>query len=257
MKTIKLLLLFICIAGNCFAQRESSYYRGDTYSKSDTGRKSERFRITIAGGSGYMFAGTKDAENDLISMGANRQKVKDFYKKYRWGWQGNADIHYLFNPYIGAGLKYALFSSSETLKQVSFGNYNDDGLTMFFGDLGETIYINYAGPSFLYQNFVNRRKTWKTSALISYGYANYRAESAVMEAPLLVTGSAFGSYSEFGIEYCLSRNIAIGFNVSAFYSSFKKLRAKNNQDSQTVELSDKERNNVSRLNASLSFRIYR
>ena len=260
MKIIQLSLLFLFFAGICVAQRNTynidSYRRVNNDIEFEKKDKVERIRITIAGGPGYMYASSKDAENDLISLGNDRQKVKDYYKKYKLGWQGNADIHYLFNPYMGAGVKYALFSTSEVLKNISFGNYNGDGQHLYFGDIEETLYINYVGPTFLGQTFINRNKTWKVSALISYGYTSYRMEGYVMDFPALITGNAFGGYDEVGIEYFVGRHAAIGFNISTFYSTFKKMKAKSSQGSQTIELSGKERENVSRINGSLSFRIY-
>ena len=286
MKTINLLILFLLIAGSCFAQRNS--YNINSYRKSDKERvseknnnverrntystnsyresyddiefesydKVERWRISIAGGPGYMFASSKDAENELIGLGNDRRKVKDFYKKYKLGWQGNADVHYLFNQHMGVGVKYALFATSSTLNDISFSNYNGDGLHIFSGDIDETLYVNYVGPTFLGQIFINRDKTWKASALISYGYTSYRMESYTMDFPMLVTGSSFGVYEDIGIEYFVGRQVALGLNISTFFSTLKKFNVQNNQGSQKIELPNDERENISRISGSLSFRIY-
>ena len=286
MKTIKLLLLFLFIAGSGFAQRNTYYY--NSYRRSNNDRvfekknnverrntyntnsyresyddieyeamdKIERWRISIAGGPGYMSASSKDAENELIALGNDKNKVKDFYKKYKLGWQGNADVHYLFNPYMGVGVKYALFTTSASLKDISFGNYNGDGLNMYLGDIEETLYINYVGPTFLGQIFINKNKTWKASALISCGYTSYRMENYTMDFPMLATGNTFGVYEELGIEYFVGKQVALGFNIGTFLSTLKKFNVQNNQGSQKLELSNDERENISRINGSLSFRIY-
>ena len=89
MKIIKLLLLFIFIAGNCFAQRNTdninSYRRSNNDIEFETKNKVERWRISIAGGPGYIFSSSEDAENEFIAIGNDRQKVKDFYKNYKLG----------------------------------------------------------------------------------------------------------------------------------------------------------------------------
>ena len=281
-----MLLLFIFIAGSCFAQRNT--YNINSYRKSDNNRvlnqknnverrntyntnsyresnndiefetknKVERWRISIAGGPGYIFSSSKDAENEFIALGNDRQKVKDYYKKYKLGWQGNADVHYLFNPYMGAGVKYALFTTSAAMKDISFGNYNGDGYHIFSGDIEETLYVNYIGPTFLGQTFINRYKTWKVSALISLGYVRYRMENYTMDFPMLITGNTFGAYEEIGIEYFVGKQAALGFNISTFFSTLKKFKIENNQSSQKIELPNDERENISRISGSLSFRIY-
>ena len=278
--------MFLFIAGNGFAQRNTYDY--NSYRRSNNDRvfekknnverrnnyntnsyresyddieyeemdKIERWRISIAGGPGYMFASSKDAENELIALGNDSRKVKDFYKKFKLGWQGNADVHYLFNPYLGVGVKYALFATSSTLSDISFGNYNGDGLYIFSGDIEETLYVNYVGPTFLGQIFINRNKTWKASALISYGYTSYRMETYTMDFPLLITGSSFGVMEDIGIEYFVGRQVALGFNLSTFFSTLKKFNVQNNQGSQKIELPNEERENISRISGSLSFRIY-
>ena len=245
MKIVNLLLLLILIAGNCFAQR-------NTYINTETKNKIERWRISLAGGAGYMIAGSK--ESALISMGIPKQKARDFYKRYRLGWQGNADVHYLFNSYLGAGVKYSLFSSSSDIKGIT---NNGDRRHVFYGDLKEAMYVNYVGPSFIGQTFINQRKTWKVSALISYGYASYRSELYSLEIPRLITSDTFGGYDEIGIEYYVSKNIAVGFNIGYLFATFSRMNIEDKNDYHAIRLTKEERETVSRLNGSLTFRIYK
>ena len=255
MKKVFFILLIICSAGNCFAQYDD-YFDDEEYYEDEEYVKYERWRISIAGGPGYIYSSSKDAENELIDRGIDKQKVKDSYNSYRWGWQGNADIHYLFNSHIGVGVKYSLFQTSSKLEQISFGNYNGDRLHIFFGDLEDKLYVNYVGPSFLWQNFTNRWETWKVTSLLSVGYASYRSESYVMEFPSLVTSNTLGVYGEFGLEHYLSRNVAIGVKVNYILSSFKKFKIKNSQGTSSYELPDKEEEDISRFDLSLGFSFY-
>jgi len=238
-----LLLFLICATGNCLAQTEQ------------TGKR-EKWRIGIAGGPGYMSASSKDAENALVERGIDRSDAKSYCRKYKWGWQGNADLHYLINPYMGIGAKYACFSTATKLNDISFGNYNGDGLHLFWGNMNEQLYVNYVGPSFFAQAFTNRNQTWKLTALVSLGYTNYRAEAHIMNVPMLATGHTFGQYSEIGMEYRLSKNMAAGVNLTSFVSVLSKLTFKTSQSTQTVDLSREERENVSRLDLSFAFRVY-
>lgn len=215
-----------------------------------------RVRIGISGGAGYMFASTRDAERDLIRMGIDKHKVKDFYDNYKSGWQGDADIHIMVGSHVGVGAKYALFSTSAKMKNVSLGNYNGDGLHHFFGDFEDQLYINYIGPSCFGQYFINRRKTWKATAMISYGYVNYRSENHILEVPSLITGHSFGGYGEFGMERHLGNHVSIGAKLDYFASLFRKFKVETNQVTQTVKLSGKDLENVSRCGISLGLRIY-
>ena len=247
MKIVKLLLLFILIVGNCFSQR-------NTYINSETKNKIERWRISLAGGAGYMTAGSKGSENTLISIGVPKQMAVDFYKKYRLGWQGNADVHYLFNQYLGAGAKYSLFSSSGDIKYITHSGDRDHVL---YGDFEEISYVNYVGPSFIGQTFINQSKTWKVSALISYGYASYRSEINSLEIPRLLTSDTFGGYDEIGIEHYVNKNIAIGLNIGYFFATFSRMNIEDKNDSHAIRLNKEEQKTVSRLNGSLTFRFYK
>lgn len=235
-----ILVLLFCGGLKCVSQIEAK-------------KEHEKWRFSISGGPGYMYSSSKEAENNLVASGIDRHKAKSYYKDYKWGWQGNADLHYLLGRHIGIGAKYSFFSTSGKLKDVSLGNYNGDGLHIFFGDLKEQLYVNYIGPSILGQTFVNTRKTWKATALISLGYANYRSETHILEVPALITSNNFGGYSELGMEYYLSKHIAIGANLNYFAASFKKMNVKNNQGSQEIDLNERE--NVSRLDLSFGIRI--
>lgn len=227
----------------------------ECFSQISTEKEREKWRFSLSGGPGYMYASSKDAEDNLVDAGIDRHKAESYYKDYKWGWQGNADLHYLLGPNLGIGAKYSFFSTSGKLKDVSLGNYNGDGLHNFFGDLEEQLYVNYIGPSLLGQAFVNTRKTWKATALISFGYANYRSETHILEVPALITSNNFGGYSELGMEYYLSKHIAIGVNLNYFAASFKKMNIKSNQGSQEIDYNKRE--NVSRLDLSLGIRIYK
>ena len=255
MKRIFFVLLLICMAGNCFAQY-NDYDEDEEYWEDYEYAKYERWRISISGGPGYIYTSSKDAENELIASGVDKQKAKDFYKKYRWGWQGNADIHYLFNPNLGAGVKYSLFQTNSKLGQIPFGNYNGDGLHNFFGDIEEKLFVNYIGPSFLWQNFINRRETWRASSLLSVGYANYRSENYIMELPVLLTSNTLGVYGELGLECYISRNVAIRANLNYILSSFKKFNIKSSQGTSSYKLSDKEKEDISRIDLSLGLSFY-
>lgn len=238
-----LLLFLLCVSGNCPAQT------GQTETR-------EKWRIGVAAGPGYLYASSKKAEDELVNNGIDRSKAKSYYRKYKWGWQGNTDVHYLINAYLGVGAKYAFFSSSARLNDVFWGNYNGDGLHLFWGDIKEQLYVNYVGPSVFAQAFADRNNRWKTTALVSFGYTDYRTEAYIMNVPMLMTGHTFGAYSEIGMEYHLSKYMAIGVNLTSFASAFKKLTVKTAESTQTVKLSREERENVSRLDLSFAFRVY-
>ena len=255
MKRVFIFLSMICITGNCIAQYyeyidDYEYYEDEEYVIY------EKWRIGISGGPGYIYTSSKDAENELITIGMDKQKVKDAFNNYRWGWQANVDLHYLFNQKIGIGVKYSIFQTSTKLENVSFGNYNGDGLHIFFGDMEDKLYVNYIGPSFLWQNYINRRETWKITTLFSLGYSHFRSESHIMDFPSLTTSHTFGGYGEFGLEYFISRNVSLGANLNYIISSFKKFTIKNNQGTYPYEPPDNGKEDISRFNFSLGTRVY-
>ena len=217
-----------------------------------------KWRLNLSGGLGYLIAGTTADENAMINLGFDEQKVKKLYNDFKNGIQGSADLHYFLNENIGLGMKYAFFTTNGSMKQT-VGNSN---LTL---GIKETDNIHFVGPSLQFWSFIGD-SWWAYSLTVSGGYAYLKGNSELsaynnVNFDLLqaqAEGDTFGIFGGIGLEYWLNDRIALGLDMGCFLLIFNKLKVKTDlKNNQALEDSvNNESNNYSRLDFSLSLKIY-
>ena len=270
MRLCFLSIIFICCFWDSYAQVEN------------------KWRINLSGGMGYRTINTSEDEKKLMDMGFSEQSVNSCYNDLKWGLQGNGDIHYLFHPNFGVGIKYAFFYADGKFEEISLyslpstSEYNLIGLYM-----DEKDYLNYVGPSLHVRSFLGKSK-FAVSATLSGGYIHYRSDyeealatkqeysyseyNMMAENPILPTystrqfiirGNSFGMYGSAGLEYFLNQRIALGLDLGYFYASLNDVslttKVGNNRTvSQKVKLTDisGKKENLSRIDFSLGIKIY-
>jgi hypothetical protein len=232
--------------------------------------KELKWRFNFSGGMGYQNANTSKYEKDLIDAGFKEQKVKDLYNDFKWGAQGNADVHYLVNKNFGIGCKYIFFTTDgkieETWKMPHTSGYSD--LTVNFKNRD---YVNYVGTSVHVRTFLNDNKTLLLSATLSGGYTHYRSHfelkrnqppTTLYNLRLVVGGKTFGTYTGAGLEHFLNKQISIGLDAGYFYSALSKITLERKIDKIKIsqEINLKELNgtkeNISRFDFSLGIKFY-
>ncbi len=246
------------------------------------GQQSDEFqpkwRLNISGGLAYMLSGTQDAENTMVDWGFSQSAAKDYYNDIKLGWQGNADVHYMLNTYLGIGVKYSYFKTKNS-KTDSYGvslptisGYDN----YFTADMKESVFVNYIGPSVYAQKFIDNKNKWKMTGLISVGYAHYKNDGSARRAFIRIPdtnsgelypittdpyyevleacfiGNTVGVTAGAGVEYLINKHLGIGFDISYLGAFYKKLKETNTN--QEIDLDKSE--NVSRLDASLGIRAY-
>jgi hypothetical protein len=123
--------------------------------------------------------------------------------------------------------------------------------------MNEKIYVHYAGLSFYSEQFMRSNPRWKFSSFYSAGMAFYRDEAIVVNTPFLLTGKAFASNLDLGLEYFVFPRISAGINVSYFLSSLKKVTLNDGNSTTVQELEKENYENISRLDLSVGIRFYR
>ncbi len=222
-------------------------------------RQYSTWRFALDGGIGYMVGSTEKAQKAL--EGTSLQLLSgDYYNDLKLGGQGSTDIHYFFHPHLGVGLNYSFFASKAKCMDDGRLIPTITGYTTVYSSLGETMYIHYIGPSFLMRSFINGLKTIQLSISASIGYTRYMDKGRIMvdneQLKLQAAGNTLGAMAGVGIEYFLTRKLAVGIDVEFLYASFGSLDVKEETASRiSVDLTDNDEN-VSRINASLGFRLY-
>jgi hypothetical protein len=228
----------------------------ETRNTKETGKSSEpyyRLRFGATGGMGYLLASSADAEDQMKAMGFDPDKVESYYSDLKSGLFANADISYFFNQEFGAGLKYKFFDTNGSIE-----GYIDphDGVNLYYTTFKEQVYVNYAGAAFIYQDFINSKKSLKLNSSYSVGLAYYRDEAEVMDQYFLLKGKNIGFDISVGLEYFITPDISVGTDLSVFYSKIQKMTLSNGSTSTSMDLEKENYENLSRLELSIGVRFY-
>jgi len=213
-----------------------------------------RWRLGLSGGLNYLTASSSEAETELVQQGVTKQDAKSYYNDLKLGQSGGADLHYMVTKMYGIGMIYKFYSTKSKIE--SFFD-PQDGVNLIFGQMNEKIYVHYSGLSFYSEQFLKSNPKLKLSSYYSMGMAFYRNEAIVVNSPFLLTGKAFATNLDLGLEYFVFPRISAGINLSYFLSSLKKVTLSDGYSTTTQELEKENYENISRLDLSVGIRFYR
>ena len=234
-----------------------SYYSGNSGVDENTGfiaPVSSRWRLGLSGGLNDLTASSSEAETALVQQGVKKQDAESYYNDLKLGQSGGADLHYMVTKMYGIGMIYKFYSTNSMIE--SFFD-PQDGVNLIFGQMNEKIYVHYTGLSFYSEQFLKANPKLKLSSYYSMGMAFYRDEAIVVNSPFLLTGKAFATNLDLGLEYFVFPRISVGINVSYFLSSLKKITLNNGNSKNVQELEKETYENISRLDLSVGIRFYR
>ncbi|HCY43225.1 MAG TPA: hypothetical protein DHV48_18130 [Prolixibacteraceae bacterium] len=243
--------------GKIEREKVLNYYSDNTTVENDSGfylPESSRWRLGLTGGFNYLTASSSKAETAMIQQGISKENAESYYDNLKPGIGAGADLHYMITKMYGIGLVYKFYQNNSKIE--SFFNPND-GLNLMFGQMSEKIYVNYAGVSFYSEQFLKANPRLKLSSYYSMGMAFYRDEAVIVNSPFLLTGKAFATNLDLGLEYFVFPRISAGINVSYFLSSLKKITLNDGNSTITKKLEKEEFENISRLDLSFGIRFYR
>ncbi|MFY9151519.1 MAG: hypothetical protein WAO52_05865 [Prolixibacteraceae bacterium] len=211
-----------------------------------------KFRFAIDGGPGYLLGNTKTAKETLASYGISKTEIDKYYKDLKLGEQFGVSAHYLVNDKYGLGLDYRIFTTkSNTMGFID----SPDTYSTFYGPLSEKIYTNFAGISYFSQQKLQNER-WNIYSSVALGWAFYHNESNLIVSPVLLEGNSFATNYNLGIEYRLSKHIALGAGLECFYSVLHKFQLNNGQTTTEIKLNKEQRENLSRLNLTAGIHFY-
>jgi hypothetical protein len=213
----------------------------------------KKVRFGLSGGAGFLIGSTQNAEDQMISQGFTPDQAKSYYNDMKLGISANADFYLLIPPDYGAGIKYKFFyNSSRTEGFVD----PQDGVHLYYTTYSEKIYVNFAGVSFFYQQFIGSKKSFLLNSALSLGLTAYRNEAEYLQGYYLLTGKNAGADLNIGLEYFLTGRVSLGADLSAFYSSIRKVKITDGINTSTIELEKENYENLSRIDLSAGIRIY-
>ena len=148
------------------------------------------------------------------------------------GWNISGDGYFMFSDNFGLGAKYSLFSSA-VQKDFTVENYLLPRSMIpqyVHADTKEIQYIHYAGPSGIYQHWLDKNNRFLLSGTLSAGYVHYRKETRTepnqnLFNNILSTGSTWGANIGVSAEYfpIKRRGLAIGVSTNYKYARLTKI----------------------------------
>jgi hypothetical protein len=213
----------------------------------------KKVRFGLGGGAGYLIGSTQNAEDQMVSQGFTFDQAQSYYNDMKLGISANADFYMLINSDYGAGIKYKFFYNSSSIEGFVDPQ---DGVHLYYTTFRENIYVNFAGASLFYQQFIGSKKSLALNSALSLGLTTYRDEAEYLHGYYLLTGKNVGADFNIGLEYFLSSRFSLGADLSAFYSSIRKMKITDGISTSTIELEKENYENLSRIDLSVGIRIY-
>ena len=241
------LLLFILIASTLLNSVSAQETQLQT-----TNNQTDRWRIALNGGIGYRIASTKDSKQLFIQQGFEEPQVDDYFKGIKWGPKASAQVHYLLKNGYGIGIDYQFHHSSGSMMGIFDPQ---DGVTLYYGEITDNVFTNYVGLS-LYENLWLKPNKWNFYGQSSVGITFFRQEDITLYSPVLITGQAVGINLEAGLEYFVTKQIALAVNLNYFISTISKITVDDGSSTNEIELEKEQREGLSRLDAGAGLRFY-
>lgn len=201
------------------------------------GTADNTFRIGIKGGWSYRLAKIPDGYE---------KEFEDYMKKLLSGWHLGGDMSFYWNESNGAGIYLSNFKSSNIMTDVSM--FDEFGNLIAVGDIKDEMNIFYVGPAYYYQQSLSRSSIMHGS--VSFGYLSYTDDAFVVVETLKLKGKALGMGVSVGMDFFISDDFALGFELAAIMGSLSKLEI----NGQSYNLNESE--SLTHLNFSLVLHLY-
>jgi hypothetical protein len=201
-----------------------------------------RFRIAVSGGWSYRTAQiSKSIPSDF-----NRH-----YQKLKSGFHYDLGISHYFSELFGVGFKYNEFLTSNETQNV-YITY-PDGYTEY-GSLKDSYRIKFIGPMFC-TRFFNSTKKNCLLIDIGFGYIGFQDKGHIVSIPAKINGNTVGFYSSIGYDIGISKDLSIGFQLSAVSGILTQVKRFDGISTETVKFDKNDYEDISRIDLSIGLRF--
>lgn len=166
------------------------------------------------------------------------------------GYHLGGDVNYFFSEALGAGVKYTVFKSQNSLDNVY---YTDLDGTVIPGKMSDDLSVTFIGPSFSSRIF-NVDKTNALLMSLSIGYLGYKDEK-VLVTPARITGNTVGFVFEIGYDIGIAENLALGFQLSLLSGALSQIEWSDDSGTQVIKLESGQYEGLSRIDLSIGLRF--
>lgn len=169
----------------------------------------------------------------LASVG--NSEMDEAFEQLKKGITVGVSVHNLLTSSIGVGLQYSFFSSGYSGN--SFQVIDPTYPIYMVGNIKSRQYVNYIGPSVLFQQFLDPNHKLKLSETLSGGVFAYRNEEQFsMDVPgsssssytttsynVLGTGLSFGGRLGLSLEYFVLPQLSVGVGGNFLYGQLSTM----------------------------------
>ena len=208
-------------------------------------RDKERFRISTELGYSYRLAAIPEGLDAVVE-----DYIRDLKSGLHWG----INAHYFTKQYLGFGLNYSVFSSSNA--SIEIGTTFEDE-TVEIG-VQDKVAIHFIGPSIVSRLRSANKKHVLVNGL-SVGYMRYSNEQQAGQQNFKVKGGTLGAEARAEYDYMLSEWFSIGAGFSLNLGSLRTLEiSQNGEPAVEVDLEDtfEDRESLTRVQLVAGVRVY-
>ena len=198
------------------------------------------FRITVNGGYSYRLGKVSSQYTG---------EAKDYMKKLKSGFNIGADAMYYFKERMGVGLKYSRFQATNSAVIPVMTGSGQMRTTV-----GDNISINFFAATFGTRIF-NAAETNAFYANVALGYLGFRDKGWVYLDKLLLTGGSLGIGWDIGYDFRITRRLSAGAQLSLISGQMTSFVKQDTNGSETITLTDEQKENLSHLNLSAGLRL--
>jgi len=161
---------------------------------------------------------------DALKWTVPKHAIK-FNKQLKQGWNINSDIHFMRSENFGLGVKYSFFTLSS--QNVFFPNYFSYSEYQC-AEMKQKLYVNYAGPSVIFRQWLHESQKLQLTETISAGYVHYRDEireyaNYPTSYNVLLKSNTLATNVSLFLGYCPVPRLSIGANFGLFYAYLTKV----------------------------------
>jgi hypothetical protein len=160
------------------------------------------------------------------------------------GFHYGLDLSYFFTEYLGAGFRYNDFLSKAEIISPGSGKSKDN------------ISIRFIGPYFS-TRFLNSSKTNALFLNLGIGYTGYKDQAQVIAGgdKITLTGNTAGISYDIGYDIGVSKDLAIGFQLSLYTGILSQFKSTKGNHTETIVLEKGQYEGLSRIAVSVGLRF--
>jgi hypothetical protein len=181
----------------------------------------------------------------------------------------DVDAHYFVTRFWGIGVNYSIFTSLVKM-DYSVKDINSDIPVYYSANEQEKFYLNFIGPSFIFQQWIGSNHKFRLIEKLSLGYATFRSESQfdpyqyVFVNPntnkkqynILKEGNTFGGNFQLSFEYYPASWLSLSLNAGIYHTVFRSLKISDNNYSATKNFDKNDYLDLSRLDCSVGVNFH-